>query len=151
MSEWDKTEMLEWIQKIPFFANFTQKEKEQLADLKSHVCAYGKNQVIIRQDDIDLSLFVLIRGEVYLTRSERPGVKIATLKSGAIFGEVSFLKPRSRPTNVVAVSEVLVLRMDGETLEKTTPALQGKIKDKIIEMLIFRLEEMNNALITYTR
>ncbi|MBI5428683.1 MAG: cyclic nucleotide-binding domain-containing protein [Nitrospinae bacterium] len=151
MPEWDREEVLQWIRTIPFFKEFTEDERRQIADLRTHLRTFHKNQTIVRQDDIDLSLFIILRGEVSLTKNERPHLKIIALKPGALFGEVSFVKPRSRLTNVIAETETIVLKMDGELFESLSQDIQGKIKDKVLQMLIRRLDEMNNALITYVR
>lgn len=151
MAEINGEEFLTLAKRLPFFKKFTDDELKEIWQYKNHIISYGKGKTIVRQNDIDLSLFVLIRGNVVLTKNEKPQVKIATLPQGSVFGEVSFLNPYARITNVVADTEVTVLKLDGEIFERLSPVVQGKIKDKVIEMLVNRLDKINNTLITYTR
>lgn len=144
-------ELLGYINQIPLFNDFTVEEKKEICKSRNSVVTYRKGQAIVRQGDMDFSLFVIMRGDVYLTKSEKPNFKITVLKRGAVFGEVSFINPRPRATNVIAATDVMVMKLDGELLEKAGSSVQGKIKDKVIEILIKRLDNINNAMITYAR
>jgi CRP-like cAMP-binding protein len=151
VAEINGEEFLALAKRLPFFKKFSDDELKEILQYKNHIISYSKGKTIVRQKDIDLSLFVLIRGNVALTKNEKPNVKIVTLPQGSVFGEVSFLNPTPRITNVVADNEVTVLKLDGEIFERLSPIVQGKIKDKVIEMLATRLDNINNTLITYTR
>lgn len=144
-------ELLGYINQIPLFNDFTAEEKKEICKSRNSVVTYRKGQAIVRQGDMDFSLFVIMRGDVCLTKSEKPNFKITVLKQGAVFGEVSFIKPRPRATNAIADTDVMAMKLDGELLEKAGSSVQGKIKDKVIEMLIKRLDNINNAMITYAR
>ena len=144
-------EILRYIQQIPAFAHFTEGEKAEVCRLKNLILSYRKGRTIVRQGDLDFSLFIIMRGDVSLTKTENPNLKITILKQGAIFGEVSFIRPRPRATNAVAETEVIAMKLNGEMLEKISTSVQGKIKDKIIQILIKRLDDINNAMITYSR
>lgn len=144
-------ELLGYINQSPLFNDFTVEEKKEICKSRNSVVTYRKGQAIVRQGDMDFSLFVIMRGNVCLTKSEKPNFKITVLKEGAVFGEVSFINPRPRATNVIAATDVMVMKLDGELLEKAGSSVQGKIKDKVIEILIKRLDNINNAMITYAR
>ncbi|OGW22180.1 MAG: hypothetical protein A3K09_00595 [Nitrospinae bacterium RIFCSPLOWO2_12_FULL_47_7] len=144
-------ELLGYIEQIPVFSDFTAEEKKELCESKNHLVAYRKGQAIVRQGDMDFSLFIIMRGNVFLTKTEKPDFKITTLKQRSVFGEISFNKPHPRATNVIAETDVTVMKLNGELLEKLSESAQGKIKNKIIEILIKRLDDINNAMITYAR
>lgn len=151
MAKTQEIDFLALAKRLPFFKIFSEDEIKQILQFKNHVVHYSKGKVIVRENDIDLSLFVIIRGNVILTKNKKPQMKIATLAEGSVFGEVSFLNPLPRITNVVAATEVTVLKLNGEMFERLSPAIQGKIKDKVINILATRLDNINNTLITYTR
>lgn len=144
-------ELLSQIELSPFFQDFTASVREEFCRNKNHVRYYTKGQTIIRQNDMDFSLYVIIRGRVFLTTNENPNLKINSLDKGSIFGEVSFVNPCPRITNVIAETDVTVIKLDGGALENLSVSAQGNIKDKIIRVLIKRLDEINIGLITYSR
>lgn len=100
MAEINGEEFLALARRLPFFKNFLEDDIKQIWQFKNHIISYKKDNIIVRQNDIDLSLFVLIRGNVVLTKNDKPKVKIATLTQGSVFGEVSFLNPTPRITNI---------------------------------------------------
>jgi len=72
---------------------------------------------------------------------------IATLKPGAIFGEISFMNRKARPTNVIAKDKASILRLNGELFSKLKSPTQIKLKDQYIELLVSRIAEVNNSLL----
>ncbi len=149
MAERDET--LRWIQEISFFDGFSPEEIQRISDFKNHILSYKQGQIIVRQNDTDLSLFILLQGSAVITKNEKPQRVLASLTVGSVFGEVSFINPRPRTTSVVAVTKSMVLKIDSEMFETLTPTAQGKIKDRIINMLINRLDGINNAILTNAR
>jgi cAMP-dependent protein kinase regulator len=66
------------------------------------------------------SLFVLARGSVAVNRSERDGKqrRLATLREGSIFGELSFLSRMPRSATIVAESDCDLLQLSVAALER---------------------------------
>ena len=102
-------EVMTLLYKIPFFNDFTNEEKLRIASMDSFIKRYENRNYIIAQGDLDNSLYVLLKGLVYITKNGNPYVKISKLKPGAIFGEISFLSDTPRTTNVVAEDNVVAL------------------------------------------
>ena len=67
-----------------------------------------------------------------------------------MFGEISWLGKRDRITSVIAGKNVIALRLDFRNSKKFNLEMKEKIKDKLIEALIHRLEYMNERLIKLT-
>ena len=78
-----------------------------------------------------------------LFRSRR---SIATLKPGAIFGEMSFLSNKPRSSDVIANEDVLVIKMDNDFFKKINHELKDKVKNYLIELLVERLNNVNESL-----
>lgn len=151
MVKLDKEQVLALMKKIHFFKEFTEEEKSGLASLQSQLINYGPDERIIREGEIDISLFVLLKGTVRVTCNELPRIDIIKLKTGAVFGEISFISKRPRSTNVIAEDKVLVLKIDGVLFDEISFEVQVKIKDKLVELLIQRLDDMNHVFIHHIR
>jgi CRP-like cAMP-binding protein len=142
-----KLHLLKVLDGIPFFDIFDPDEKKEFASSDNYVLDCDPGSVIIEQDDLDFSTYILLKGEVILTNKENPDLTIATLKPGAVFGEISFLKRKPRPTNVIASGEASILRLNGELFNTLKGSTQIKLKDQYIELLVGRIAEVNNSLL----
>lgn len=102
---------------------------------------YASGAQIIREGDNTDSMFVIVEGDVRVTRDDKT---IATLTRGAHFGEMSLLNQRPRSATVVATSPVhaLVLERAGfnEVLREDT-AMAAKLLYKLAQILSLRLDE----------
>ena len=138
--------MLKLIEKIPFFSSFSQDDKILLAESGSCFDTYEKGAVIIKEDSLDSSLLVIIKGSVSVTKNSQPNRVLTVLEQGAVFGEISFLTKRPRSTNVIAEKKTICFVMNSETLDGMGPSLQIQFRDQLIDILIKRLDAMNSIL-----
>ncbi len=134
------------LQGISFFNKLNLEEKKFLATLGCDRFTFPKARTIITQGQIDSSLYILLAGELKVIREPHPTVTLAVLKPGDVFGEVSFIEKRPRTTSVIALEESTVLKMDGQTIQRLNPVLLNKIKDQLIDLLIRRLDSMNQRM-----
>ena len=134
------------INNIPFFREFSKEQKKEIAALKNKVDIYEPNRTIVSEGGKDVAVFVLLKGEAIVIRNDLPRVIINTLTMGALFGEVSFLTKTPRTTNIIAKSEAKVLRLDGDMFKKLKSDTRDRLKDKFIDVLVSRMNEMNSAL-----
>ena len=114
--------------------------------MKNKVDIYEPNRTIVSEGGKDVAVFVLLKGEAIVIRNDLPRVIINTLTMGALFGEVSFLTKTPRTTNIIAKSEAKVLRLDGDMFKKLKSDTRDRLKDKFIDVLVSRMNEMNSAL-----
>ncbi|MBF0620354.1 MAG: cyclic nucleotide-binding domain-containing protein [Magnetococcales bacterium] len=145
--------ILKLIDQIPFFWQLTEEERKILvAEEDTFFATYQPEEVLIREDDeSDTSLLILMNGEVNITKNKFPDRVIATVGPGAILGEISFLTARPRTTNVSAKTVVIAFKLDGATMRQMDLGLQNKIKDQLIEVLVKRLDEMNDSMLKLIR
>ena len=136
---------------IPFFDGFTDSQKQKIALLKTDVIRFDPGEVIIREGDYAKTLFLLLRGVVRVTKFRPVELLVTKLNEGSMFGELSWLGKRDRITSVIADKNVIVLKLDLDDLKKFDLETKDKIKDKIIEILILRLEDMNKRLVKLDR
>jgi CRP-like cAMP-binding protein len=144
-------QILPLINKIDFFSGFTQEEKKLIAGLKNNIQRFHPNEKIIKQGEADFSVFILLKGSVSITKNEHPNLVLNKLKAGAVFGEMSLLAKRMRSTNVIAEGEVIALKIDGEYFDKIDLPMKDKFKDKFLDILIKRLDDMNEAIMKIVR
>jgi CRP-like cAMP-binding protein len=75
---------------------------------------YSKDQLILVEEEIGKTLFIISKGRVKVTRTSDDGreVILSILESGDFFGEISLLDGKTRSANVTAIenSELLLLR-----------------------------------------
>lgn len=102
---------------------------------------YGQGEVILREGDNTDCLFVLVEGDV---RVSRAGKTLTTLSRGAHFGEMGLLnqRPRSATVTTLRPVHVLVLGRDAfnEVLREDT-GLAAKLLFKLAQILSLRLDE----------
>ena len=151
MLELSQKQLLGVFEKVSFFEFFTDDEKELLTKFKSNMHGFASGQYIIRQGEAERSVYILLKGKVNITKKEKASVVINTLKAGDLFGEIAFFCHRVRITNVVAKGNAMVLKMDWDLFGQLPEETKNKVKDKLVEVLIQRLEDMNRVLIDHSR
>ena len=92
-------EVLALMDDILFFKRFTASEKEALAR-ESHINHFKKGDYFIRQGDKDLTIFILLKGELSITKDEAPKTELNVLKAVAFFGELPLITGQRWSTNI---------------------------------------------------
>ena len=144
----DDEQAFKLIDKHSFFDGFTQDEKRFLSTLESQIYKYFPANVIIKEGETDYSFFILLKGVVAIVKNNPKlvGLKevtITKLKAGAIFGEIAYVAKRKRTTSVIADGDVIALKIDTKNIDALKPDIPTKLKDNLIEILVRRLETMN--------
>ena len=105
----DKISLLE---SVPIFSDLSKSDLTKISDRMTHR-KFNKNQMILLEDDLGQTFFVIATGSVKITRLSDDGreVILAMLGEADFFGEMSLLDGDGRSANVVALeaSEVLTL------------------------------------------
>lgn len=139
--------ILRLMEQIPFFWEMTQEERAVFAAGNTFFQIFKNGELIIKEGDVtDFSLYVIVKGAVYVRKEDYPGKVITILEEGAVLGEASFLVGRPRTASVLAKGDVTVFKIDRGAMAKFDYPLQIKIKDRLAEILVERLEKMNLAL-----
>lgn len=98
----------EIFKKIEFFKDLTEQEiKELFPRTKSRV--YGKNEKIFTEGDEGDSFFVIYKGKVSIIIN---GDRVATLKKGDFFGEMSLFTGKQRSATAIAEEDLELLVLD---------------------------------------
>jgi CRP-like cAMP-binding protein len=84
-------------------------------------------------------------------RSKPTEVSLAQLVPGSMFGEITMKAQRPRSSSIEADEDVSVFKVDNQLMDDLPPELIIKIKDQIINLVITRLDEVNNRLSSFFR
>ena len=110
--------------------------------------AFGRGEVIVREGEAGADFYLLERGEVSVVIA--PGGKpqeIARLKAGDFFGEMSLMTGETRRASVVALGDVVAVRVDRDSFREVL-AHAPRVVDEISRVLAIRqtaLEEQAAA------
>jgi CRP-like cAMP-binding protein len=144
--------LYETICNMPMFEDLTEEEKKSVAALGHTLTEFNKGDMIIREGEEYRVLYLLISGSVLITKSTGDSqIRLAKLKAGEIFGEMSFFTKKPRQSNVIAGEKVVVLKMDENFFETMTPTIRDKVKNYFIELLIGRLDAMNASIMNISK
>jgi CRP-like cAMP-binding protein len=140
-----KMALYDLIKNFPLFQNFSEEEKQAFCQIKHSLIKYKKGDFIIREGDTYASLYLLVKGTISITRTGY-NEPISILKDGALFGEMSYFTKKPRFSNVIADGDVVVLKMDSSFFDKVGIEIKEKINTFLMELLINRLDIMNESL-----
>jgi CRP-like cAMP-binding protein len=140
-------QLIENMNRIDFFNAFTETEKREIVASYTPVCVFGKNEAIIKEETDDTSFYILLTGSARAMK-KNVSLPFAEYGPGDSFGEIAFLMGVPRTCEIIANEVSIAIRIDKKTLEELKIEIREKIKDKIIENLVDRLKNMNNAFVS---
>ena len=81
---------------------------------------FPKNSKILREGEFGDSMFIIVDGQVSVTKFNQEGkeIFITNLNSGSYFGEVALIDNQPRSANINADDEISVLRLKKSVFEK---------------------------------
>lgn len=101
---------IEVLRNVDIFRELSDTDFEKLAE-QTEYRIFGAGEVIVSEDDSGDELFVVIKGEVAVTVKRNSGKshKVAALKKGDFFGEMSLMTGESRKATVTASEEAKLM------------------------------------------
>lgn len=108
----------------PLFRVFSRKQRgELLKRFTGHEVAPGT--VILKQGDPGRGLYVLLSGEVDITKSSEGvgDVLLANLKAGDVFGEIALIKGGAATATVTAARQSTILFLDNVYFQRLVSAI----------------------------
>ena len=137
---------LSLLQSVPIFSDLSASDLNKIAE-RMVLRAFTKGQMILLEDDLGQTFFVIGGGSVKITRLSDDGreVILAMLGESDFFGEMSLLDGAGRSANVVALeaAEVLTLaRNDFLEILQEYP----KISISLLEELTQRIRKSDQQI-----
>ncbi len=128
---------------LSFFRDFFEIELTEVVNV-SEWQEYGAGQMILTEGDLDESFYVIVEGEVSVLVG---GAPVSTLGADDCFGEMAYTSKRPRTIGIRALSDVTVLKINNELLEKISVYCQLKFTKVFLNTLIARLSGRNRRLL----
>lgn len=146
----DKVKKLDLIDKIPFFASFTDNDKSFLANI-AYFKRFEPGDHIIEQNSLTLSLFFTINGTVEILID---GDVVTHFKGGGqIFGEMSFVHNSPASASVKAKTKTVMMLFDYDKINSLNEPIYYRLRMNIYkscaEVLAKKLIATNEIARTY--
>jgi CRP-like cAMP-binding protein len=126
-----KNAKVEAMAKVPLFANVSKRDLERVARLADEL-DFPEGKTLIREGERGYECFVLLEGEVEVTRR---GQRVPR-QGGDVFGELALVCDVPRTATVTTASPVRTLvlgQREFRTLMQEHPAIQTKILERLAE------------------
>jgi CRP-like cAMP-binding protein len=116
-----------FLKRVPIFSELASKDLERISAV-AHLRHYHKEQVILIEEEVGQTLFIVMSGQVKISRISEDGreVILAVMGEGDFFGELSLLDGHSRSANVTVIKDaemLLIHREDFLNLLKEFPSI----------------------------
>ncbi len=136
-----ESEKFDTLRKLEFFHQFTDVELWEVLRLATWH-KHPRDTVLIQENDIGSSFFILVSGEVKVVKQER---LLNVLKAGECFGEMAYLGKQKfqRSASIMALSEIAVIEIRAETLSKASDLCRHHFHGAFLELLVDRLTMAN--------
>jgi serine/threonine-protein kinase len=142
----------EMIKDMPMFKKFDEGEIKTFAEMDHSIIEYNEGDAITKEGESSTALFLMVKGTAMVTKTRDDAkIRIAKLGPGDIFGEMSFFSKKARNSDVTANEDVIVIRMDNDFFQKINPSIKDKTKNFFIELLITRLDTMNDSIMKISK
>ena len=142
----------EMIKDMPMFKTFSDSEIKMFAEMHHSIIEYKLGDTVTKEGESSTALFLMVKGTAMVTKTrDNAKIRIAKLGPGEIFGEMSFFSRKPRNSDVTANEDVIVIRMDDDFFQKINPDIKDKTKNFFIELLITRLDTMNDSIMKISK
>jgi CRP-like cAMP-binding protein len=128
---------VEALKRAPLFEGLSKRELVQLARLSDDL-EVPAGQVLCREGEIGQEVFVIVDGEVTVTRR---GKRAVTGRAGEFFGEISIVEHMPRTATVTAKTPVRLFVLTGQSFRSVLHENPG-VERKVLVALARRLAEL---------
>ncbi len=130
------------LRKLGFFQSFPDSEIWEVVRAAVWT-THSAGEPIITEGSVDLSFFIIVSGEVIVSKRGR---NICTLGTGDCFGEMGYLAKTKRTASIVANSDVLLLKINEILMEQASMPCQLRFNRMFVRTLIERLARTSEDL-----
>ena len=126
---------------IAMMEGMNRKEADSLLKQATLIKAMPGDR-IIRQDEVDETLYILLSGIADAIHDDRPDRPVAVIGAGDPFGEIGFLNSVPRTTSVIARSRCELLVLSADALHRfinKEPEISAKLLLNLSKIMASRL------------
>jgi serine/threonine protein kinase len=137
-------EKFDILRTLVFFRNFSDVELWEVLRI-SEWRKVPKGELILHEGEKGREFFILGNGSVKVIKR---GLLLSVLNKGDCFGEMAHLSERDfvRTTDVVADSDVTLIGINPDVLERATTGCRFQIDDAFLRLLVKRLDVANTRI-----
>lgn len=134
------------LRNLALFANFTDNEVWETVGI-SQWQERQSNEIIVSEGKAGSSFFIIIRGEASVTKN---GIELTRMHEGSCFGEIAYLDEtrHTRLATVKAITELSLIKIEGESLQHASDALQASFAKAFLNLMIARIRETDQRLLS---
>jgi CRP-like cAMP-binding protein len=105
----------ELLKTVPMFSGLSDRELSVIESMLE-IESYRSGQIIIRQEEVGRSLYVIVEGAVSITRTTPEGqrIEMAEVRRGEVLGELSALDAGPRSADATAIQDCQLLALHRE-------------------------------------
>ncbi len=135
--------IIDMLNNVPLFEALTAEDRQKIAE-EAIIQEFGSGEPIVHQNETGDSLYIILSGacDVQLEKIGGGTKKVATIKEGDFFGEMSLLTGEVRKATVKAMEYATVARVD-KALFSTFLASNPKVCEKLGTIMAQRQQELN--------
>ncbi|MEG3639647.1 cyclic nucleotide-binding domain-containing protein [Magnetococcus sp. PR-3] len=130
-----RQQVLDQVERLPFFNFFTAQEKQRFALDEIEVTTIPEQTQVIAEGSKDPNLYLLLSGQA---RAINPATKktVSTYKPGTLFGEMGFLANEPSLYEIESQQQMEVMAITPDALSKLSWDIQEKMRDALIRRLL---------------
>lgn len=136
-------ERFNMVRRLNFFKDFSYPEVWEVLNASKWE-THDKGESIIVEGEIDESFFIIVSGEVVVTKG---GKELGRLKEGDCFGEMGYLNKTQRTATVTSDNGVAVMRVNSTLIEQASMACQLRFHKVFLRTLIERLTRTSERVV----
>lgn len=136
-------ERFSMVRRLEFFSEFTYPEIWEVLNASKWE-THDKGESIITEGEIDDSFYIIVSGEVNVTKG---GKALGRLKEGDCFGEMGYLSKTERTATVVSENGVAVMRVNSTLIEQASVHCQLRFHKVFLRTLIQRLTRTSERVV----
>lgn len=133
------------VRELPFFNEFSDKEVSEVSAAADWM-VFSAMDSIVDEGTLEHSFFIVISGDVAVVKAAK---QISTLTKGDCFGEMSYVLKGQRSASIIAISDVVLLRVDAALMEQASMKTQLRFNQIFLRTLIERLTTTSEELARY--
>src|SRR5947209_8708481 len=114
---------------IPIFSDLSDEEAKRLAAFATET-SVAEGQILMKEGDYSVELIAIEEGSADVIQN---GKKIASLKEGALIGEMGLFERRPRNADVIATSPMRVLKLTHWEIRRMSEDTVERIRQVIDE------------------